>query len=89
YYELSAAEAIQADCDVKATNIILQGIPLEVYALVSTHKYHPPPQYGSQAPSSSNLLISYPPNDIQSSVNHNVYMASSSIPQMEYAPTVH
>nr|GEZ95592.1 hypothetical protein [Tanacetum cinerariifolium] len=38
YYELSAAEAIQADCDVKATNIILQGLPPEVYALVSTHK---------------------------------------------------
>nr|GFB42198.1 hypothetical protein [Tanacetum cinerariifolium] len=36
--ELSAAEAIQADCDVKATNIILQGLPLKVYALVSTHK---------------------------------------------------
>nr|GEY44897.1 hypothetical protein [Tanacetum cinerariifolium] len=32
------AEAIQADCDVKATNIILQGLPLEVYAFVSTHK---------------------------------------------------
>nr|GEX43716.1 reverse transcriptase domain-containing protein [Tanacetum cinerariifolium] len=187
YSELSAAEAIQADCDVKATNIILQGLPPEVYALVSTHKvnikflntlpsewskfvtdvklvrdlhttnvdqlhaylaqheyhanevrlmhertsdplalvaqhqinksayqqhqqsyhqhqfqpqastyqsspyatqYHPP-QYASQAPSSSNLSISYPPNDIQSSVNHHVYMASSSIPQMEYAPTVH
>nr|GFA51670.1 hypothetical protein [Tanacetum cinerariifolium] len=38
YSELSAAEAIQADCDVKATNIILQGHPLEVYALVNTHK---------------------------------------------------
>nr|GFA26722.1 retrovirus-related Pol polyprotein from transposon TNT 1-94 [Tanacetum cinerariifolium] len=38
YSELSAAEAIQADCDVKATNIILQGLPPEVYALVSTHK---------------------------------------------------
>nr|GEW57910.1 integrase, catalytic region, zinc finger, CCHC-type, peptidase aspartic, catalytic [Tanacetum cinerariifolium] len=226
YFELSAAKAIQANCDVKATNIILQGLPLEVYALVSTHKvakelweriqmlmqgmsltkqerecklydefdkfayrkgellrdfylrfslllndmniynmkleqfqvntkflntlppewskfvtdvklvrdlhttiidqlhaylgqheyhanevrlmhelipptsisttsinshatqYHPP-QYASQAPSSSNLSISYPPNDIQSSVNHNAYMASSSIPQMEYAPTVH
>nr|GFB04694.1 hypothetical protein [Tanacetum cinerariifolium] len=33
-----AAEAIQADCNVKATNIILQGLPPEVYALVSTHK---------------------------------------------------
>nr|GEW42803.1 integrase, catalytic region, zinc finger, CCHC-type, peptidase aspartic, catalytic [Tanacetum cinerariifolium] len=39
YSELSAAEAIQADCDVKATNIILQGLPPEVYALVSTHKW--------------------------------------------------
>nr|GEZ66611.1 hypothetical protein [Tanacetum cinerariifolium] len=38
YSELSAAEAIQADCDVKATNIILQGLPPEVFALVSTHK---------------------------------------------------
>nr|GFB31379.1 hypothetical protein [Tanacetum cinerariifolium] len=38
YSELSAAEAIQADCYVKATNIILQGLPPEVYALVSTHK---------------------------------------------------
>nr|GFA82848.1 hypothetical protein [Tanacetum cinerariifolium] len=38
YSELSAAEAIQADYDVKATNIILQGLPPEVYALVSTHK---------------------------------------------------
>nr|GEX65625.1 hypothetical protein [Tanacetum cinerariifolium] len=30
YSELVAAEAIQADCDVKATNIILQGLPPEV-----------------------------------------------------------
>nr|GEZ97972.1 hypothetical protein [Tanacetum cinerariifolium] len=38
YSELSAVEAIQADCDVKATNIILQALPPEIYALVSTHK---------------------------------------------------
>nr|GEU39904.1 hypothetical protein [Tanacetum cinerariifolium] len=38
YSELSATEAIQADCDVKATNIILQGLSLEVYALFNTHK---------------------------------------------------
>nr|GEU63277.1 hypothetical protein [Tanacetum cinerariifolium] len=38
YFELSTTEAIQADCDVKATNIILQGLPLEVYALVRNHK---------------------------------------------------
>nr|GEY28220.1 protein FAR1-related sequence 5 [Tanacetum cinerariifolium] len=30
YSELSATKAIQADCDVKATNIILQGLPPEV-----------------------------------------------------------
>nr|GEY34720.1 hypothetical protein [Tanacetum cinerariifolium] len=38
YYELSSAKAIQADCDVKAKNIILQELPLEIYALISTHK---------------------------------------------------
>nr|GEV72250.1 retrovirus-related Pol polyprotein from transposon TNT 1-94 [Tanacetum cinerariifolium] len=38
YSEISATEAIQADCDVKATNIILRGLPPEVYALVRTHK---------------------------------------------------
>nr|GEX99750.1 hypothetical protein [Tanacetum cinerariifolium] len=159
YSELSAAEAIQADCDVKATNIILQGLPLEVYALVSTHKVAKelweriqmlmqgtsltkqerecklydefdkfayrkgetlhdfylrfslllndmnmynmkleqfqvntkflntlPPEW---RPSSSNLSISYPVNDISSTVNHNAYMASSSAPQIDYAPMVH
>ncbi|GJZ46565.1 hypothetical protein Tco_0594161 [Tanacetum coccineum] len=30
YYELSATEALQVDCDIKATNIILQGLPPEV-----------------------------------------------------------
>nr|GEW33684.1 hypothetical protein [Tanacetum cinerariifolium] len=38
YSELSPTEAIQANCDVKATNIILQGLPPEVYALVNIHK---------------------------------------------------
>nr|GEW05570.1 retrovirus-related Pol polyprotein from transposon TNT 1-94 [Tanacetum cinerariifolium] len=38
YFELFATESIQADFDVKATNIILQGLPPEVYALFSTHK---------------------------------------------------
>ncbi|GJR04260.1 retrovirus-related pol polyprotein from transposon TNT 1-94 [Tanacetum coccineum] len=36
YKELSATEKIQADCDLKATNIILQGLPLDVYSLVNT-----------------------------------------------------
>nr|GFC76850.1 hypothetical protein [Tanacetum cinerariifolium] len=34
YSELSTTEAIQADCDVKATNIILQGLPPEVYCKI-------------------------------------------------------
>ncbi|GKE75533.1 hypothetical protein Tco_1537574 [Tanacetum coccineum] len=38
YYELSATEGIQSDCDIKATNIILQGLPPEVYALVRNHR---------------------------------------------------
>nr|GEW12058.1 ribonuclease H-like domain-containing protein [Tanacetum cinerariifolium] len=50
--------------------------------------YHTP-QYVPQAPSSSNLSISYPLHDILSTVNHNAYMTSSSIPQIDYAPTVH
>ncbi|GJW87887.1 hypothetical protein Tco_0163227 [Tanacetum coccineum] len=37
YVELSANEKIQADCDVKATNIILQGLPADVYSLVNHH----------------------------------------------------
>ncbi|GJR66359.1 hypothetical protein Tco_0012424 [Tanacetum coccineum] len=33
YAELSAAEKIQADCDMKATNIILQSLPDDIYSL--------------------------------------------------------
>ncbi|GKC59321.1 hypothetical protein Tco_1086919 [Tanacetum coccineum] len=36
--ELSAAEKIQADCDMKATNIILQGLPADIYSLVNHHR---------------------------------------------------
>ncbi|GKE57184.1 hypothetical protein Tco_1496369, partial [Tanacetum coccineum] len=38
YEELSATEKIQADCDLKATNIILQGLPSDVYSLVNHHR---------------------------------------------------
>nr|GEY74759.1 hypothetical protein [Tanacetum cinerariifolium] len=211
YSELSTTEAIQADYDVKATNIILQGLPPEVYALVGTHKvakelwekikmlmqgtsltkqerecklydefdkfayrkgeslrdfylrfslllndmniynikleqfqvntkflntlppewskfvtdvklvrdlhttnvdqlyaylgqheYHsnkvrlmhertsdPLDLYASQAPSSTPLSLTYPSNNFQSSVNHNVYNPSSSMSYVEYAPAVH
>nr|GFB20770.1 hypothetical protein [Tanacetum cinerariifolium] len=38
YEELLATEKIQADCDCKATNIVLQGLPPYVYAIVNHHK---------------------------------------------------
>ncbi|GJR29717.1 hypothetical protein Tco_1105949 [Tanacetum coccineum] len=38
YEELSVAEKLQADCDLKATNIVLQGLPPNVYAIVNHHK---------------------------------------------------
>nr|GFA22361.1 hypothetical protein [Tanacetum cinerariifolium] len=60
YSELSATEAIQADCD-----------------------------YASQAQSSTPFSITYPLNDFQSSVNHNVCNTSSLIPHVEYALAVH
>ncbi|GJT02103.1 hypothetical protein Tco_0823272 [Tanacetum coccineum] len=33
YTKLTPTETIQADCDIKAINIILQGLPTEIYAL--------------------------------------------------------
>ncbi|GKC69597.1 hypothetical protein Tco_1115480, partial [Tanacetum coccineum] len=38
YSKLYGTEAILADYNVKATNIILQGLPPKLYALVSNHK---------------------------------------------------
>nr|GEX10607.1 hypothetical protein [Tanacetum cinerariifolium] len=121
YSELSPTEAIQADCDVKATNIILQGLPPEqereckLYdefdkfayrkgeslrdyylrfslLLNDTNNYNMKLeqfQYASQAPSSTPLSLTYPSNDLQSSMNHNVYYPSSLIPHVEYALAVH
>nr|GEW09269.1 hypothetical protein [Tanacetum cinerariifolium] len=177
YSELSSTKAIQADCDVKATNIVLQELPPEVYALflntlppewskfvtdvklvrdlhtanvdqlhvyLGQHEFHSnevrlmhertsdplalaanhqmnkspyqphqqsyhqhqfqpqvstfqssqygtpyhSSQYASQAQSSTHLSITYLSNDFQSSVNHNVYNPSSTIPQVEYAPAL-
>ncbi|GJV25736.1 putative ribonuclease H-like domain-containing protein [Tanacetum coccineum] len=38
YAEFSATKKIQADCDIKATNIILQGLPTDIYSLVNHHR---------------------------------------------------
>nr|GEV51108.1 hypothetical protein [Tanacetum cinerariifolium] len=144
YSELSPTEAIQADRDVKATNIILQGLPPEeriqlllndmniynmkleqfhvntkflntlpsewskfvtdvklvkdlhttnvdqLHAYLGQHEFHAneSSQYGSHTQSSTPLSLTYPPNDFQSSVHHNVCNPSSSIPQVEYAPPI-
>ncbi|GJR59246.1 hypothetical protein Tco_1501408 [Tanacetum coccineum] len=71
YSELSATEVIQADCDIKTPQY---GLPYQSQQY-STHQ------------SSTPLSITYPSKDYQSSVHHDVYSPSSSIPQLEYAPT--
>ncbi|GJR14507.1 hypothetical protein Tco_0797159 [Tanacetum coccineum] len=38
YEELTAAEKLQADCDLKDSNIFLQGLPPDVYSLVNHHR---------------------------------------------------
>nr|GEU37207.1 integrase, catalytic region, zinc finger, CCHC-type, peptidase aspartic, catalytic [Tanacetum cinerariifolium] len=38
YEELSDKEKLQTNCDLKATNMVLQGLSLNVYALVNHHK---------------------------------------------------
>ncbi|GKA76178.1 retrovirus-related pol polyprotein from transposon TNT 1-94 [Tanacetum coccineum] len=38
YIELSATEKIQVDCDLKAANIILQGLHADIHSLVNHHR---------------------------------------------------
>ncbi|GKD85331.1 hypothetical protein Tco_1356485, partial [Tanacetum coccineum] len=38
YKELSATEKIQADCELKETHIILQGLPSDVFSHVNHHR---------------------------------------------------
>ncbi|GJT01766.1 hypothetical protein Tco_0822935 [Tanacetum coccineum] len=73
YSELSATDAIQVD-----------------FSLYQSPQYGSPyqSQQYSNNQSSTPLSITYPSNDYQSSVHHNVYSLPSSIPQMEYLPIV-
>nr|GEV67618.1 hypothetical protein [Tanacetum cinerariifolium] len=69
-----------------------------LHAYLEQHEFYAneSPQYGSPyqshhystTQSSTPLLITYPSNDYQSSVHHNVYSPQPSIPQFEYVPTV-
>nr|GEX65810.1 hypothetical protein [Tanacetum cinerariifolium] len=101
YSELSATKANQADCDVKATNIILQGLPPKVYALISNHKVAKelweiiqPLMQGTSLTKYERECKLYDEYDKfaykkeESLLHHNVYNPSSSIPQVEYAPLV-
>ncbi|GKC32086.1 hypothetical protein Tco_1039380 [Tanacetum coccineum] len=38
YDELSTTGKIQADCDLKETNIVLHGLPSDIYSLVNHHR---------------------------------------------------
>ncbi|GJW36198.1 reverse transcriptase domain-containing protein [Tanacetum coccineum] len=38
YSKLSAIEKIQDDCDLRATHIIIQGLPSDIYSLVNHHR---------------------------------------------------
>nr|GEX51953.1 integrase, catalytic region, zinc finger, CCHC-type, peptidase aspartic, catalytic [Tanacetum cinerariifolium] len=62
---------------------LLNTLPPEWNKLVTVVKL-----YGSHTQSSTPLSITYLPNDFQSSIHHNVYNPSSSIPQVEYAPSI-
>ncbi|GKF62769.1 retrovirus-related pol polyprotein from transposon TNT 1-94 [Tanacetum coccineum] len=78
--------------DLHTTNIN------QLHAYLGQHEFHAneSPQYGSlyqsqqysTHQSSTPLSITYLSNDYQSSIHHNIYSPSSSIPQLEYPPSV-
>nr|GEW35129.1 hypothetical protein [Tanacetum cinerariifolium] len=39
YDDLTDKERILKECDIRATNIVLQGLPLDVYTLVNHHTH--------------------------------------------------
>nr|GEX97564.1 hypothetical protein [Tanacetum cinerariifolium] len=131
YSELSATKAIQADYDVKATNIILQGLPPEVYALEESLRdfylrfslllndmniYNMkleqfqvntlPPEWSKFVTDVKLVRDLHTTNvdqlhaylgqheflvnkvRLMHELQHNVYNPSSSIPQVEYAPSI-
>nr|GEY94878.1 hypothetical protein [Tanacetum cinerariifolium] len=88
YYREDSAEAGSPGVIVHTTNINFH-YKHQHTSLYNMRTHYHPPQYASQAPSSTHLSLTYPSNDFQSSVNHNMYNPSSSMPYMEYAPAVH
>nr|GEX10699.1 hypothetical protein [Tanacetum cinerariifolium] len=86
YAKLSAAEKIQVDCDMKATNIILQGLPADIYSLMTPPHFNTyqssynnpqlqqqfsPSKYGSIHPTQhTHLLIHHIHNSIIHPFHH-------------------
>ncbi|GJR16602.1 hypothetical protein Tco_0799254 [Tanacetum coccineum] len=81
YVELSVADKIQADCDMKATNIILQGLLTDIYSLVNHHRVAKDlwervqllmqgTSLTKQERESTNIILQSLPTDIYSLVNH-------------------
>ncbi|GJW98285.1 hypothetical protein Tco_0180093 [Tanacetum coccineum] len=69
--------------DLHTTNID------QLYAYLGQHEFHAnESQQYSTHQSSTPISISYPSNVYQSLIHRNVYSPSSSIPQLEYAPSV-
>nr|GEY28405.1 hypothetical protein [Tanacetum cinerariifolium] len=94
YAELYVAEKIQADCDMKATNIILQDLPTDIYLLLNHHRFSPSQQgstqphqhYSSHYPSPTQFNHSSipPSHSFQSHVNHQTSTVPQVIPQVAY-----
>ncbi|GJR85674.1 hypothetical protein Tco_0209685 [Tanacetum coccineum] len=66
YVELSVAEKIQDDCNMKATNIILQGLPADIYSLSQMNHQTSTvpqviPQVAYQSPQAPTQLMTEPP----------------------------
>nr|GEU74190.1 retrovirus-related Pol polyprotein from transposon TNT 1-94 [Tanacetum cinerariifolium] len=78
YSELTHAEAIKADCDVKATNIILQGLPPEV---------HNPNNIDKNMINQS--VQAMPPSEQSSVVNHSETEITSDRNIIPYSQYVH
>ncbi|GJS22891.1 retrovirus-related pol polyprotein from transposon TNT 1-94 [Tanacetum coccineum] len=86
YSKLSATDAIQADCDVKDGGFIRNFFLGSLYSMDHLISLNNTQTINHQP--STLVSITYPSNDYQSSVHHNVYSLQPSIPQLEYAPTI-
>ncbi|GJR28120.1 hypothetical protein Tco_1104352 [Tanacetum coccineum] len=63
--------------------------PLRIPSSISTYGFTTiSPQQAQPHQSSTPLSVTYPPYDFQSSIHHNIYYPSSSIPQLEYPPQI-